>query len=106
MPSEGEEYIADFLKLYTIKYEEQKRIAKLNGDYSDYRVADFYLPNYKVYIEFLGQCSNTEDKKRYIKKMEIYKSNNLPCINLYPKNLGFLDFVFVKDYRRYYSPIS
>lgn len=96
VPSEGEEYIGDFLKLCGIKYKDQVRIEKLKGDYSDYRIADFYLPKYKTYIEFLGQWNNPEDKKRYIKKMEIYKSNNIPCVYLYPENLGFLPFAFDK----------
>jgi len=37
-----------------------------------------------------------EDRVRYRKKKEVYRKNNIPCIYLYPENLGIIDFVFPK----------
>lgn len=59
----------------------------MEGDYADYRIADFYIPKYKVYLEFLGMWKNLEAKKKYIQKMNIYKQNDIPCIYIYPDNL-------------------
>ncbi|MBG7612308.1 hypothetical protein IU405_08620, partial [Polaribacter sp. BAL334] len=47
--------------------------------------------------EFNGRWNNTkEDRVRYREKKEVYSRNNLPCIYLYPENLGIIDFVFSK----------
>jgi hypothetical protein len=37
-----------------------------------------------------------EDRVRYRVKKEVYRKNNLPCIYLYPENLGIIGFVFTK----------
>lgn len=95
-PTEGEEYLEDFFKFYGIKFRPQITIKDLSNDGAEYRVADFYLPQYDVYVEFLGQWGIAEGKKRYLEKMAVYKSNNIPCVYLYPENLGFIDFSFDK----------
>ena len=93
-PSEGELFIEDFFKNYEIKYKSQIKIENLKGDTASYRVADFYLPKYKVYIEFLGQWNTSENKERYKLKKDLYFKNKIPCVYLYPENLGILPFVF------------
>ena len=95
-PTEGEEVIMLFLDEETIKYEREKKI-DLPNEEPNYRVADFYLPKFKVYIEFLGQWNISEHKDRYNKKKDAYKNNKVPCIYLYPENLGILKILF---YRR------
>ncbi len=94
--SEGEEYIADYLKQVNIKYIQQSRITNLTGDTYQFRVADFYLPDYKVYIEFEGLYNNPEHKKNYQEKSKIYSNNNIPCVYIFPENLGFIEFAFDK----------
>jgi hypothetical protein len=42
-PSEGEEYIIDFLNQMDIKFVREKKIENLKNDVTAYRVADFYL---------------------------------------------------------------
>lgn len=93
-PSEGEEYIADFLKLYKIKFEEQKPIVGLINDTKKYRVADFYLKDYKVYIEYNGHYR--DNREHYDEKIKVYNKNKIPCIHLYPENLGVLDYMLDK----------
>lgn len=95
--SEGEELIEEFLDEKSINFEREKKIVNLEDDYADYRVADFYLPSYKVYIEFLGKWDNEENKQKYNKKKQIYAKNKIPCLYLYPDNLGILEYIF---YRR------
>lgn len=89
---EGEMFIQDFLKQVGIKFEFQKKIEGLKNDVKSYRVADFYLPEYDVYIELLGLWGKgtPENNEDYIKKKIAYKKNNIACIYLYYENLGYL----------------
>lgn len=97
-PSEGELFISEYLKFTGITFEREVRLnnLKYDPDYK-YRDADFYLKKYGVYIEFNGRWNNSkEDRVRYRVKKEVYRKNNVPCIYLYPENLGIIDFVFTK----------
>lgn len=98
LPSEGEIFIGEYLKFKNISFEREVRLHNLKCDENfKYRDVDFYLKKYKVYIEFNGRWNNTkEDRVRYRAKKEVYSKNNLPCIYLYPENLGIIDFVFTK----------
>jgi hypothetical protein len=96
LPSEGEEYLIDFFKSFNIKAEREKVISSLENDATSFRKADFYLPKYSIYIEFLGQWNVDQERTRYIKKMETYSLNNIPCVFLYPENLGIIEHVFDK----------
>jgi hypothetical protein len=97
-PSEGELFISEYLKFKDISFEREVRLNNLNFDENfKYRDADFFLKKYGVYIEFNGRWNNSkEDRVRYRVKKEVYRKNNLPCIYLYPENLGIIDFVFTK----------
>lgn len=96
-PSEGEYFIQEYLKYNNISFETEVNLNHLKFDDANHRRADFYLKKYKVYLEFNGRWNNTkEDRIRYRKKKEVYAKNNLPCIYLYPENLGIIEFVFPK----------
>jgi hypothetical protein len=97
-PSEGELFISEYLKSKNISFEREVRLNNLNFDENfKYRDADFFLKKFGVYIEFNGRWNNSkEDRVRYRVKKEVYRRNNLPCIYLYPENLGIIDFVFTK----------
>jgi hypothetical protein len=93
--SEGEEFMQDFFQEVGIRYESEKMITGLRGDTKQYRVADFYLPDYKTYVEFLGLWfTNNYDEYRI--KKDIYKLNNIPCVYIYPENLGIIKYSFDK----------
>lgn len=95
--SEGEEFIFDYLKANEIAFEPQQKIHGLKGDTASHRIADFYLKKYGIYIEFLGQWNHgDEHRARYKIKRDVYFKNKIPCIYLYPENLGILDYVFKK----------
>ncbi len=96
--TEGEEFIAHFLREERIKFRPEVKIDNLKGDDKAYRVADFYLPGYNVYLEFFGLWNVSEERRtQYKEKMTIYSKNNIPCIYIYPENLGILQYCF--DYR-------
>lgn len=90
--TEGELVIEQYLIDEGIKYEAQKEIKGLREDrYRTYRIADFYLPKFDIYIEFLGKWNGGESfRQDYKEKMKIYNSNNLACVYIWPDNLGFL----------------
>jgi len=95
--SEGEKIIALKLKKLNIKFRPQEKIEKLNYDNKAYRVADFYLSEYKVYLEFLGQWDDLVHRERYKEKKNIYYKNNIPTIFIYPDNIGAFEYYF--DFR-------
>jgi len=94
--SEGEQFISEFLKNESIEYRREEVIEKLRNDSKNFRVADFYLPKYKVYIEYFGQWNVESQKERYREKRQCYIDNKIPCIILYPENLGIIQFIFHK----------
>lgn len=84
----GERSIKAELTKLGLKFIQEKAILGLKGDTKHYRVADFYLPDYDVYIEFFGNWNtNEEHKKRYRHKRIVYQKNNIDCIYIYPKSL-------------------
>lgn len=93
-PSEGEIYIKEFFRRYKIKAITEFKTEKLKGDKKAFRVIDFYLPEYKIFVEFFGQWDSGENNERYLEKKDIYKANKMPCVYLYKENLGFLPFAF------------
>src|SRR5437773_11260179 len=88
----------DFLKELGIKFEREKKIVGLNGDNKPFRIADFYLPQYNAYVEFYGLWNKNMVKKDddYKLKKDVYRNNGIPCVVLYPENLGVLHFTFDK----------
>lgn len=95
--TEGEIFICEYLKGKKIKFKTQVKLENLKGDNKAYRIADFYLPDYKTYIEYQGQWNkNDEAMMRYNQKKQLYSLNSIPCIYLYPENLGIIDYIYNK----------
>jgi hypothetical protein len=93
--SEGEEIIRDFLEDEGFTYTREVEIRGLNNDPRSYRRADFHLPKYGLYVEFLGGWNNNkEERERYREKMRVYGQNGVPCVYLFPENLGTLEHSF------------
>src|SRR3989344_2445616 len=97
--SAGEELITDFFEEKVIKYKRHPKLPKLEGDIKGFREPDFFLPEYKVYLEFLGQWNESEHKMRYKQKMAVYHKNKIPCIYIWPDNLGTLDWMLRRRLR-------
>jgi len=95
--SEGEQFISEYFEDERIRYIPEKKLNTLKNDSKTYRKADFYLPHYKMYVEFYGQWNQSKEaNRRYREKKKIYKLNNIPCVYLYPENLGIIDYSFTK----------
>lgn len=92
--SDGEELIEEYLDAEGINFKPEVTIGNLKGDSIPYRKADFYLPQYKTYVEFFGLWNLESNRKQYMEKKRIYAENNIPCVYLYPDNLGILNFIF------------
>jgi hypothetical protein len=90
----GEKIIEFYLDEQGIKFEREVNIPNLVNDSKSVRRADFYLPKYKVYIEFLGKWADSEIQQDYREKMRVYESNKIPCVYIFPDNLGPLNSVF------------
>ena len=95
--SEGEDYIAEYFDAIDMEYREQHVIEGLDDKFAGYRIADFYLPKYQVMVEFAGRWNRSEEERiRYRHKKEVYKTNGIPCVWIYPDNLGVLHYIFHK----------
>ena len=94
-PSEGEIFLTEFFLSEGISFEVEVKLPDLKEDKKSYRVADFYLTKLKVYVEFFGRWNTSDDdKNKYREKIRVYKLNNIPCIFLYPENLGIIHYSF------------
>jgi len=98
--SSGEKQIRRTLEQdLKIKFEQEKEIYGLIGDSAKFRRADFYLPDYDLYIEFLGGWDHPDfserekERKRYNEKKRIYSKNNIKCIYIYPSHLKSLEYI-------------
>lgn len=95
--TEGESFLAEYFDESGLKYVPQKIIPNLKYDVKSYREADFYLKNYGIYVEFYGGWNNSKDERaRYREKKNVYFKNRIPCVFIYPENLGTIEFTFPK----------
>ncbi len=82
--SRGEQTIANFLHKNKIKsqYESKTLIFKEEGQIC---VPDFYLPKYKIYVEFYG--GHPKGWKKKVMKNKLYKKHKIRCIFITPGEL-------------------
>ena len=82
--SHGEQTIANFLYDNKIpsQYESKTLIFEKEGQIC---IPDFYLPKYKIYIEFYGGFPAAWKKK--VMKNKLYKKHKIPCIFITPGEL-------------------
>ncbi len=95
--SKGEQAIANFLHDNNIssQYESKTLIFKTEGQIC---VPDFYLPSFKVYIEFYGGHPKAWKKK--VLKNHLYKAHNIPCIFITPGELRNLGKYLIRELKR------
>jgi hypothetical protein len=93
--SKGEKIIADWLRAHGFKYEYEKKLVIKRPMRKDlWYSPDFYLPDYNIYIEYLGMYENFGDyRRKNDKKMEDYKKAGVNCLYIFPDNLCDLDSV-------------
>ncbi len=96
----GEKRIADYFKKSNINY--------VYEQFLSYRIGspDFYLPDYRVYVEYWGlvKADDSWARAKYVRsmrrRMAIYHRNNIKFISIYPDNLENLDWVFRAKFRK------
>jgi len=94
--SRAEQRIADYLTRqgvhYIYEYEAKTNALVFKKTFAK---PDFYLPDYKVYVEYWGLVNASKDYRKYMmRKMALYHENKIRFISLYPSSLGNLDWVF------------
>jgi len=80
--SRGEKLISDFLYKNKIRAEYESKTFFLGGYFC---TPDFWLPGYKVYIEFYGGYPGSWKKK--VIKNKLYKKYKVPVISITPSEL-------------------
>ncbi|MDE1853271.1 MAG: hypothetical protein KGI38_05940 [Thaumarchaeota archaeon] len=97
--SNSERVIADYFSRSGVRYVyEQPAVSR----WGLRRISrpDFYLPDYRVYVEYWGLVNlpDTFARSKYQRsmkwKMEQYRRNGIRCISLHPRELRDLDAAF------------
>ena len=83
--SKGEQKIANFLDENLIKYQYERGIL-VNADYLKPRIwyPDFYLPEFKNYIEYYGMIGNQNYDQGIKTKQAVYEKAGMDVISIYP----------------------
>jgi hypothetical protein len=103
----GEKRIADYFERNNIRYVYEKE-ARTKALFFSQKISspDFYLPDYDVYVEYWGLVNADDNRTRenYVRnmkrKMAIYHKNNIKFVSIYPRNLGNLDWIFRRKFRK------
>ena len=104
--SDGERAVRVALEDLGIKYEQEKEIQFLN------RRADFFLPRYNVYIEYLGgwdkkgQEERDKERQRYNEKKDAYSLNEIKCIWIFPNQLNYVTNVIKKGLEQFGNKVE
>ena len=84
-PSGPEKDFIAYFKKEGIKYEREYALVLDEDGEIHVRYADFYLPEYDLYLEYNGMESRPEDAKRYADKKKSYERNNIPFAEIHKK---------------------
>ena len=86
--SKGEKKVADFLNERGIRYQYECKIIANGRSYQP----DFFLPDYKAYIEYAGMWENFADyRNKCYRKFEDYEKAGLRLVVVFPQDLEELD---------------
>ena len=99
--TDGEFYVACYLEELGLEIETQKVLKGLSGDIKTHRRADFYLPECNLIIEYNGQWDVNEfHRNRYREKRKVLLKNNLALVEIYPNQLGIIDYSLPRKIRQ------
>lgn len=110
--SDGERAVRVALDDLGIEYKQEKEIHFLKGDYKNSRRADFFLPKYNVYIEYLGGWDKKEseernkERQRYNEKKDAYSLNDIKCIWIFPNQLNYVSSVIKKGLEQFGNKVE
>lgn len=93
--TEGELFVAKYLQSINVQFDPQHRIEVKRGSGKGHRIIDFYLPEFDVYLEYNGQWDVNEwHRNRYRQKRNELLDNGLTLIEIYPNQLGIIEYSF------------
>lgn len=93
--TEGELFVAKYLQAQRIRFEPQLRIDVSRGSGKGYRIIDFFLPEFNVYLEYNGQWDVNEwHRNRYRQKRKELLDYGLTLVEIYPNQLGIIEYSF------------
>lgn len=99
--TDGEFYVACYLEELGLEIKAQKVLNGLSGDTKTHRRADFYLPECDLIIEYNGQWDVNEfHRNRYREKRKVLLKNNLTLVEIYPNQLGIIDYSLPRKIRQ------
>jgi len=92
--SYGEKKIADYLYASGIRYEYERPFYGYD-EHGRYRLLahpDFFIPDYRVVVEYFGMAGNSESyDNTAVWKMERYMQNGIHAIAVFPRDLDNLN---------------
>ena len=93
--SEGERKIANFLSENSIKHEYERSVL-VSADSNKPRIwyPDFYLQEFKTYIEYYGMVGNQNYDQGIKTKQAVYEKEGMDVISIYP-------WIFKENWRGY-----
>ncbi|MEE4264860.1 MAG: hypothetical protein V2I56_19405 [Desulfobacteraceae bacterium] len=93
--SKGEEKIANYLDLTKIRYQYEPAVI-IESQARKPRIwyPDFYLPEFKTYIEYYGMAGNQKYDQGIRSKTQAYQKSGFDVIPFYP-------WMFAKDWNGY-----
>ena len=105
--SRSEKIIADYLTRNSIAYSYEATAMTNDWFIFKSKIArlDFFLPQYKLVIEYWGLVDSPDARLReeYIRsmkwKMAQYRKNNIRFVSIYPSNLSNLNYYFKRKFR-------
>ena len=89
--SEGERQIAALLDRYGIPFLYEKETLVEDNFKLKIWYPDFYLPDFKVYVEYFGLQNDAGYRERTAHKMQVYAENKLDLVPVFPENLRQLE---------------
>lgn len=92
----GEHKIVRFFEGQDIKYLYREKKIDLSKDAQQYILLDFYLPDFKLYVDFLSGWEDPKQRPRLLGRIDRCTRHGIPCVFVYPKDLDHLDAVLPK----------
>jgi len=87
----GEKIIQSVLEKLGLSYSTKVKLSHLVLDPKKYRQPDFYLPDYRLYIEYFStwdaKMLKEKERAKCLEKQRIYIANNMEVLYIYPKDL-------------------
>jgi very-short-patch-repair endonuclease len=98
----GEKKLEEILRRNNIKFERDKKLVLLK-DTKKYRVPDFFLPEYKLVIEYFGSWYNKskaiekKERARFMEKVGAYNESGVSSLLLYPEDLDRAEEIILTE---------